>query len=58
MKTLLAAARSRWPSPQVPPLARPARRRCDPVLEGQLERWLGAGDLIFDNVYTRPGSGR
>ncbi|QNA91008.1 PEP-CTERM sorting domain-containing protein [Massilia sp. Dwa41.01b] len=28
----------------------------DPVLEGQLERWLGAGDLIFDNVYTRaPG---
>ena len=29
----------------------------DPVLEGQLERWLGAGDLIFDNVYTRQGRG-
>ena len=28
----------------------------DPVLEGQLERWLGAGDLIFSNVYTRQGA--
>jgi len=28
----------------------------DPVLEGQLERWLGAGDQIFDNIYTRQGS--
>jgi hypothetical protein len=27
----------------------------DPVLEGQLERWLGAGDLIFHNLYTRGG---
>ncbi|KQQ88872.1 PEP_CTERM-anchored TLD domain-containing protein [Massilia sp. Leaf139] len=27
----------------------------DPVLEGQLERWLGAGDQIFENVYTRQG---
>ncbi|MEN3274490.1 MAG: hypothetical protein V7631_280 [Massilia sp.] len=28
----------------------------DPALEGQLERWLGAGDLILDNIYTRqPG---
>ena len=28
----------------------------DPVLEAQLERWLGAGDQIFDNLYTRqPG---
>ncbi|MDB5793335.1 MAG: hypothetical protein JWQ80_3359 [Massilia sp.] len=28
----------------------------DPALEGQLERWLGAGDQIFANLYTRqPG---
>ena len=28
----------------------------DPVLEAQLERWLGAGDLILSNLYTRqPG---
>ena len=28
----------------------------DPVLEAQLERWLGAGDQIFENLYTRqPG---
>lgn len=25
----------------------------DPVFEGQLERWLGAGDQIFENIYTR-----
>ncbi|MBD8531253.1 PEP_CTERM-anchored TLD domain-containing protein [Massilia sp. CFBP 13647] len=29
----------------------------DPTLEGQLERWLGAGDQIFENVYTRQGAG-
>jgi hypothetical protein len=29
----------------------------DPVLEGQLERWLGAGDQIFENIYTRQGAG-
>lgn len=28
----------------------------DPLLEGQLERWLGAGDQVFSNLYTRqPG---
>lgn len=28
----------------------------DPALEGQLERWLGTGDMILDNIYTRqPG---
>lgn len=28
----------------------------DPVLEARLERWLGAGDQVFSNLYTRrPG---
>jgi hypothetical protein len=27
----------------------------DPTLEGQLERWLGAGDLVFAKVYARQG---
>lgn len=60
MKTLLAASalalalaapqalRQAGAQTGAPPL--------DPALEGQLERWLGAGDLILSNLYTRrPG---
>lgn len=45
----LAAALAGWTFPaqaQTPSLL-------DPVLHGQLERWLGAGELQLDNIYTR-----
>jgi hypothetical protein len=38
-----------------PALAQSGAPPLDPTLEGQLERWLGAGDLVFSNVYTRQG---
>jgi hypothetical protein len=56
MKTLVAAGALAlaFAAPQAfgqtgaPPL--------DPALEGQLERWLGAGDQVLSNLYTRqPG---
>lgn len=56
MKTLLAAGALALAlaAPQVS--AQTGAPPLDPVLEGQLERWLGAGDQIFANLYTRrPG---
>ena len=55
MKTLIAAAV--LASAAVAPVAaQTGAPPLDPVLEGQLERWLGAGDQIFENVYTRQGA--
>jgi hypothetical protein len=39
-----------------PAVAQTDTRLIDPGLKGQLERWLGAGPLYLDNIYTRqPG---
>lgn len=60
MKTLLAAGALAL-ALAAPQFFRPASAQTgapplDPALEGQLERWLGAGDQIFANLYTRqPG---
>ncbi len=53
MKTLLAAAALALAAPQA--AAQSGAPPLDPTLEGQLERWLGAGDQIFENIYTRQG---
>jgi hypothetical protein len=55
MKTLVAGALA-LAFAASPALGQTGAPPLDPVLEGQLERWLGAGDLIFDNVYTRQGA--
>ena len=54
MKTLVAGALA-LAFAASPALGQSGAPPLDPVLEGQLERWLGAGDLIFDKVYTRQG---
>lgn len=39
-----------------PAVAQTETRLLDPGLQGQLERWLGAGPLYLENIYTRqPG---
>ena len=57
MKTLFAAgalALALSAAPQA--AAQTGAPPLDPLLEGQLERWLGAGDQVFSNLYTRqPG---
>jgi len=55
MKTLVAAALLALAA-VAPVSAQTGGPPLDPVLEGQLERWLGAGDQIFENVYTRQGA--
>ena len=60
MKTLLAAGALALvlaaPQALTPASAQTGAPPIDPALEGQLERWLGAGDQIFSNLYTRqPG---
>ena len=59
MKTLVVAAHAAaalaLAAAATPALAQTGAPPLDPVLEGQLERWLGAGDQIFENVYTRQG---
>ena len=55
MKTLLAAAALVLALALPQAAAQTGAPPLDPVLEGQLERWLGAGDQIFDNIYTRQG---
>ena len=56
MKTLFAAGALALALAAPQALAQTGDPPLDPVLEGQLERWLGAGDQIFDNLYTRqPG---
>ena len=57
MKTLLAAAALALALALPQAAAQTGAPPLDPVLEGQLERWLGAGDQIFDNIYTRQGAG-
>lgn len=59
MKTLIAAAAPLLAlslAAIAPAHAQTGAPPLDPVLEGQLERWLGAGDQIFENVYTRQGA--
>ena len=36
-----------------PAVAQTETRLLDPGLQGQLERWLGAGPLYLENIYTR-----
>ena len=59
MKTLVAAGALALASALAPPqaAARTGAPPLDPVLEGQLERWLGADDQTFENIYTRQGAG-
>ena len=57
MKTLLAAGALALALAAPQASAQSGAPPLDPVLEGQLERWLGAGDQIFDNIYTRQGAG-
>jgi hypothetical protein len=52
MKTLAAGALA-LAFAASPALAQSGAPPLDPVLESQLERWLGAGDLRLENVYTR-----
>jgi hypothetical protein len=60
MKTLVAAAAVTaalaLAAAGTPALAQSGAPPLDPTLEGQLERWLGAGDQVFENVYTRQGA--
>ena len=56
MKTIvatgaLAAALAAWISPALAQTQ--SASLLDPVLHGQLERWLGAGPLYLENIYTR-----
>jgi hypothetical protein len=55
MKTHVAVLALALAAAGTPALAQTGAPPLDPVLEGQLERWLGAGDLNFANVYTRQG---
>lgn len=56
MKTLLAAGALALALAGPQAAGQTGAPPLDPALEGQLERWLGAGDLILDNLYTRqPG---
>jgi hypothetical protein len=56
MKTLVAAGALALAFAGTPVFAQSGAPPLDPVLEGQLERWLGAGDLDLSNLYTRqPG---
>ena len=58
MKTLFAAGALALALSSAPPqaAAQTGAPPLDPLLEGQLERWLGAGDQVFANLYTRqPG---
>ncbi|WP_312550132.1 PEP_CTERM-anchored TLD domain-containing protein [Massilia sp.] len=56
MKTLLAAGALALALAVPQASAQTGDPPLDPVLEGQLERWLGAGDQVFANLYTRqPG---
>lgn len=57
MKTLLAAVALALAVAAPQAAAQSGAPPLDPTLEGQLERWLGAGDQIFENVYTRQGGG-
>jgi hypothetical protein len=57
MKTRLAllTAAALTLAAAVPAFAQSGAPPLDPTLEGQLERWLGAGDMVFANLYTRQG---
>jgi len=56
MKTLFAAGAFALALVVPQAVAQTGAPPLDPVLEGQLERWLGAGDQRFANLYTRqPG---
>lgn len=56
MKTLLAAGALALALAAPQAAAQSGAPPLDPTLEGQLERWLGAGDQIFKNIYTRQGA--
>jgi len=58
MKTIVAAgvAAAILSTTALPAAAQTSAPLLDPILYGQLERWLGAGPLYLDNLYTRqPG---
>lgn len=58
MKTIVAAAVAAaiLGATAAPAAAQNNAPLLDPILHGQLERWLGAGPLYLDNLYTRqPG---
>ena len=56
MKTLVAAGALALAHAAPHASAQSGAPPLDPVLKGQLERWLGAGDQVFANLYTRqPG---